>query len=115
MIEAIVIVVLAALASLFIVDYRLSDISINMPTVKLPEITVNITGDKYELKVGTAEPHIRQFKPGQTGGGPKEVCTYYLDPKDMDSKQLEIFRNKANLKNMTAKDYQNWLSVQKRQ
>lgn len=110
MLEGIIIVFLAAVVGLLIVDYRLSDISINMPTVKLPEITVNIAGDKYEVKLGSAEPQIRQQ---QVGGNRGSNCHYYLDPKAMNSKQLEIFRTKAKVEHMTAGDYHNWLSVRR--
>lgn len=112
-----------------IVDRRLSDISINMPVVKLPEITVNISeeanGNRIArvctVKSGTTVPLVKSVKPGtgktdqiggKTGGQQANTVTYYLDPKDMNPHQLQVFRTKAKKGNMTPKDYQNWLSVQ---
>jgi hypothetical protein len=85
-----------------IVDYRLSNISINMPTIKIPDIIVNLPDGTSITKVPETVP-----KTDMIGGG------YYKHPRDMTQQQLKKFREKANIKNMTHEDYKNWLSVVK--
>jgi hypothetical protein len=131
-IDSIMITLLSVVVGLIIVsivDRRLSDISINMPVVKLPEITVNISEEANgsrvarvcTVKSGTTVPLVKSVKPStgktgsntdQIGGNTGNTVTYYLDPKDMSPHQLQVFRTKAKQGNMTPKDYQNWLSVQ---
>jgi hypothetical protein len=123
-----------------IVDYRLSNISINMPKITLPDIVVNITdaNGKFTVKASDAQSSAFKASDAQSSApkasesqssdagftslssptatwrnqkGGSSGARYYLDPSEMTPKQLKLFREKAHIKNMTPLDYKNWLSV----
>ena len=47
----------------------------------------------------------------QDSGSGQLVPTYYRDPKDMTLAEQIKFRNRAKIRRMTAKDYENWLMM----
>ena len=122
---------------LHLIDLRLSNIEIKIPNIyqnqnqkggDLPDIikpnfdSESMEVDKIPYKAENLKAYEKIFSKYNDGkpcykpklndiNNEESNNTYYIDPKNMTSTQKLKFKRYAKLKNMTIKDYYNWLSL----